>query len=473
MEAVTAVMRRRRGCLSWSWFDEETHDPPRWPCCRGESVLAPMEVVVRVREAVAEMMKERKGKGSLLRIGEVLGTVEAIENEWRRQQVWQRGGADPEFGLWMPARLWGCPPKASRLPQRPEVPVSVDSLARSLLDEESELMEFDGGDVAGGGVAAGGVAAGDVAAGGGGGGGDGVGVVGGGEEESSEEEDPAEVAAMEEKVARAKAAVEKEKARKKEVKRKKNEKQRLVKKEQRELVKQHEAKEKEVKERELDEKKRELARMTEECRKAEEALLPPVAKRQRDLPPRSPRSGQASPASGFRGSGGRPFYGRSFGRGRGGGGGRGFNRDHGGFRQPQSRGHYEIAEHYREATETLNVSSASAGSSDSSMDPGVLAGLRLLGALAPSFSPVAASTSSPRSSSSSSSRGRGGMAPPSPRFTLARDGSSAAGSGGSDAGASQHHRHDSDGQRQSRQQQRQQRLPRSDDGSRGASSGRR
>ena len=37
--AAMRFAKRRGACLGWSVFNPETHEPPRWPSCRGDSCI--------------------------------------------------------------------------------------------------------------------------------------------------------------------------------------------------------------------------------------------------------------------------------------------------------------------------------------------------------------------------------------------------------------------------------------------------
>ena len=351
MVRVAAMrMAKRRGvCMAWNVFDPQQFDPPRWPCFRGDSVVEPCEVVKRF----LEVLEEWKGLTRVPRVAELEGVLLAEADKWEAEQRWslKKDSTVPEWPVWMPAKVWGCPLRACfRPPGLEAVRLAIDGEVAAEGSEAGVVVEEE-----------------VVVA----------------EEEvvvPMEAEEAGEVVVADPMLAAAAAKVEKMR----EKRRLQHQRERAKKREAKELVKQaQEKEEKEImakivaKEKEIEEEKARLARLPPKKPKVESRVVAGVevtapARTETPIPRRNRPAGRGS--------------GRGNGRGRG-----GFGRDHGGFRQNQSYEHEDVMRRYRDRTPSLPNTSISLSSSLPSLslsDPTVLAGLSVLGSVALNRSPV-------------------------------------------------------------------------------------
>ena len=106
--AAKRFLNKRGVCAAWGVFNPETHEPPRWPCRRGESCFEGAEVVKRFVEKLKEWKESKRG---LPRIGELEGLLDAVKDGWESEQVWSvvRKTTVPEWPVFFPSKLWGCP----------------------------------------------------------------------------------------------------------------------------------------------------------------------------------------------------------------------------------------------------------------------------------------------------------------------------------------------------------------------------
>lgn len=350
--------------MAWAVFDPQTHDPPRWPCRRGESALDPAEPVKRFVEKLGEMKEEVK---TLPRFGELEGVLAAEVEKWDKEQVWSvlRKTQVPDWPVNMPAVLWGCPLRGAEM----EAAGGEAELGAAASGVAMEGLEPAGGEVF---------------------------VVRAKEakEKGAEEVDEAQL--------REERRKEKKRKHHKSYREKQRVKKREVREEERRIELEIEAKMKEIEELQKQmEKEAPPKKQKKESRGTTGGDAQPAAVSDPQVDSRGPPAGRGS----HRGSG----------RGRG-----GWRRDHGGLRQTYSNGFDEIARRYRDATPSLAntsfSSSASAPSSLSFIDPSALiAGLGVLGNMAMGrqmpapVEPVAASSPvASRQQHHQRGRGRGG-----------------------------------------------------------------
>ena len=372
--AAERMLQRKGVCSAWCVFDPEQVDPPRWPCFRGDSVLEECEPVKRFVEALWDWKKMER----LPRIAELEGVLEAEVDKWEAEERWsvKKDTFVPEWPVWMPAKVWGCPARACfRPPGLEAIRLGIDEEVAAenagVAAEEEVVMPMEA-------AADDGVVAADPV------------LVAG---------DPALAA----------AAAKVEKMREK--RRQQHQRERAKKREARDLVKQAEAKEKAAAEARVAAMEKELA--------VEKARLG------KGTPPKKQRVGsrvevgeevKASagtepplPRRNFRPAGRGSHRGNWRGNG-------GYRRDHGGFRQNQSYEHEDVMRRYRDATESLanaSISSSSSLPSLSLSDPNVLAGLSVLGSIARGNPPPAqvepVAASSPVASRQPRHQGGGGQ----------------------------------------------------------------
>ena len=343
------MLQRKGVCMSWNLFDPEQVDPPRWPCFRGDSVLEACEPVKRFVEALGEW----KERNAVPRVGELEGTLEAVVDQWEKEERWskKRDTWIPEWPVWMPAKVWGCPPRLFRPSGLGAAGLAVGEVvaAEAAVVEEDVVVPMDGGE-------------------------------------------DGEMVVADPELAAATAKVEKMR----EKRRLQHQRERAKKREARDLVQKAQEKEKAeamariaAKEKELAAEKAKLRKGTPpkkqkvetrveagEDVKASAGTEPPIPRRNFRPP------GRGSGRGNWRGHGGQ-------------------RRDHGGFRQNQSLEHEEVMLGYRARTPSLANASMTSSSSLPSLslsDPNVLAGLSVLGMAfnRPSPAPVEpVATSSP------------------------------------------------------------------------------